>query len=162
MDLTQYRDEKILDQDPRKPDPRYVRGYHKAGKDYLRKGTGTGAVVERTHLPVLTLSGTDNEDGTCTITAAVTDWFGNAVTDAYLLECWISETALGAAADPGDIEASTGRIVTEHVADCVFQLATNSAGVAVVTVTGPDQTGVFHASLGGKIVQIELEISGNS
>ena len=163
METTKFVDAFVRTDDPRKPDPRYVRNYHKSGNDFARFGTAAGGVIaEKGYLPVLTLSGTDNEDGTATITVTVTQWNTNAVANAYLVRLWLSATALGAAADLGEIAATTGRIVTEHVTDAYLDVATNAAGVAVLTFTGADQTGVIHGAILGKVSALSLVITGNS
>ena len=162
METKEYSDDKILHSDPRRPDPRYVRHYHKAGKDYARDGIGQGEVHEKGYLPLVSVSGVDNEDGTATVTVTVTDWMGNAVEGAYMVRLWLSGSILGAPTDPGDIAATTGRILVEEVTDALCTIATNASGVAVLTITATvDGAQIVHAAIVGKISAGSIAITGN-
>ena len=163
METKEYSDYKILHSDPRRPDPRYVRHYHLEGKDYARDGIGQGTAHEKGYLPIISMAGTDNEDGTGTVTLTVTDWMGGAVTDAYMLRLWLSGSALGAPTDPGNIAATTGRILVEEVTDALCTVATDASGVAVLTITATSNgTQIVHAAVIGKITAGSLAVSGNS
>lgn len=99
------------------------------------------------------VSGVDGEDGTAAVTLQVTDQFGNALGGRWRLLVSANLTAAyGAAADIGDLAATTGVIQGEPLADGSFIVDTGSAGAFVGTHTrAADGTTYFDCVVLGPI-----------
>ena len=111
------------------------------------------------------ITAVDGEDGTATVTAKVTDQAGNTVAGTFLLRLWIAQTLLGAASDTNVttyVPASGGGTAAHtYTAKCDYDVLTASTGVAVMTLTGADDTYYAMAQLSGEVYGCECPVTGN-
>lgn len=108
----------------------------------------------------LSLTGTDNADGTGTLAVQVVDLAGNSVAGYFQFSFRTSATAYGAAADLGDFAATAGQILIEHTTDALGVVETNSSGAATLTITPTTDDEVFiQAELNGEVVATSIDIT---
>lgn len=110
----------------------------------------------------VTVTIVDGADGTGTATLQVIDQAGTAYGGVAQITARISATSYGAGADLGDLAATTGSIVTEHVADAVFLLETDASGEWEGTVTRTADGAVYiMAEVAGIVGVGNATITGN-
>lgn len=78
------------------------------------------------------------------VTLTIKDSTGAAVSDARVVECWLSSSATTGALATDDgitVTATTGSLLKEHTDDLIFKAVTNTSGVLVLSVADPDSAG---------------------
>lgn len=148
----------------KKPNNGFVALWLETKKLWLKRGVDrVGNRVEVEFEPYLSITGTDNEDGTGSFAVQVKKWNGDNPTDAYLLRVWFDDASLGAPTDLGTLTVDTGTLVKEETDDAVATVATDATGLAEITLDlTTDDTVYLHAAIIGKLTIAELAISGNS
>lgn len=113
-------------------------------------------IADAVSSPEIGISSTDNEDGTATVTVQCSK------AGRQVLQLWLSTAAYGAAADPGDIAATTGSILVEDTADALLQAVTDANGTLVLTLTRTaDGSTYVNAEKNGNAVSAEVAVTGN-
>jgi hypothetical protein len=104
-------------------------------------------------LPTLTLTGSDDADGTGTVSIQVKDAAGNALAGTFLIRTWIG-TADDYGADAlSDYSVSTGTAKEEVVANAEYLVVTDATGLAVMNIDNAGPGTVYAwAAINGKVL----------
>jgi hypothetical protein len=111
-------------------------------------------------IPQVAITGTDNTDGTGSVTIQVQDAAGNALAGRFLIRTWRSAAAYGAAAAITSYAVTTGTQLEEVVANADRIVVTDAAGKVVMAL---EDGGTHHvqAHVGGSALgYYELTITG--
>src|SRR6056297_3112139 len=125
----------------------------------LRPAAGPGAVDEdilaasvQDRIAQLSVSATDNEDGTATLSIQAQDAGGNSLADNVFVRAWV-----GGADDYGvdaitGVTASTGTLVNSHTSNGDVDVVTDATGLAELALDNNGAGSIYvWCALGGRI-----------
>lgn len=128
--------------------------------DRLNLTANPTVVFDFDYLTLLTLTGTDNEDGTGSMEIDVVDTDGAAVLSNHLIRLWISTTSIGAAAAVTGFAPSTGTETFEYLSEGDYDIISDENGVVVMDINnGGAGTVYVMAVINGKIYSTSLVIT---
>jgi len=118
----------------------------------------------RALMPVATVTGVDNADGTATFTVQIADDDGNAIAGKHLIRLWVSNGEKGepvSVAVAFDHVSGYGTPVREIAAESDYEVITNSAGQARRTLVAPsDGTYWVTAAVGTHLRSGSVAVTG--
>jgi len=114
------------------------------------------------HTPA-SITATDGEDGTASITVQVLNQDGNEVGSRYVVRLWLADTVNTApdATDKTAFAVATGVELDELTAQADYRILTDATGTAVCTLTAADGTYYAHAEIDGQVVTGTITVTGN-
>ncbi len=115
----------------------------------------------RAMTPALDLVGTDDADGTGSVSIQVVDVYtGDPIAGRYLVRCWIAEADCGAPAAQIGFSISAGTQVREITANADYEVISDLAGLVVMNIAAD---GIYYvmAEVDGKIYSTSVAITNN-
>ena len=112
------------------------------------------------YLAEITLTGTDDEDGTGSVELQMVDTLGNEIAENNLVRVWISTSDMGAAAAVTGFGATTGTETFEYLAEADYDVISDEDGTIVMDINnGGAGTVYVMAAIMGKIYSVTLAIT---
>ncbi|MCX5803659.1 MAG: hypothetical protein NTU69_09070 [Proteobacteria bacterium] len=117
----------------------------------------------RMFLPALELTGTNDADGTGTMSIQVEDpYTAEPLAGRYRVRCWIGTAAYGAPAAQTDFSVTTGTQLRQITADADYEVISDAAGLVVMNIdTATNATFHVMAEIDGAIYYGQVAITGN-
>ena len=113
-------------------------------------------------MPSLTLTGTDDEDGTGSMLIQVKDAGGNNLEDFFRIRAWIADDAYSEPDAQNDFSITYGEILREIEANADYEVITSSGGSCTMNIdTATDKTVAVMADIDGRIYTSNITITGN-
>ncbi len=113
-------------------------------------------------IPQLTLTGTNDADGTGSMSIQVKDAAGNNLAQQFVLRLWIADSLNAEPDSQTDFSVATGTQLREIQADADYEVITTSAGLAEMNIdTATDKTVYVMAEIDGRIYSNSVAITGN-
>lgn len=113
-------------------------------------------------IPTITLTGTDDADGTGSMAIQVKDAAGNALAERFRLRCWMSTSDFGAPVADTDFSVSAGAELREIIANADYEAISDATGLVVMSInTASDGTYYVMAEVDGRIYSGSVTITGN-
>ena len=129
-------------------------------KDRLNLTANPTVVLDDDYLAVLTLTGTDDEDGTGSVEIQVADTLGNDIETNNLVRTWVSTTDMGAAAAITGYAVSTGTEAYEYLSEADYDIISDADGTIVMDIdNGGAGTVYVMAAIMGKIYSVAVVIT---
>ena len=124
---------------------------------------GITAAALQDNMPTITITGTDDADGTGYAELQVKDAGGNNLSGYYLVRVWIGTASRGAPAAHADFSVTTGTEIREMTADAYYEVMTDSTGYIKMNIDRvADGTSYIMGVLGGHESAVgSVAITGN-
>jgi len=113
-------------------------------------------------IPQLSLSGTNDEDGTGTMDIQVQDAAGVNMSEYFRIRCWLSDSAVGAPVADTDFSVITEAELQEVEANADYEVISNLDGLVTMNISvAVDGTYYVMAEIDGRIYTGSVAITGN-
>jgi len=123
---------------------------------------GIGPATLQDQVPQLDLSGTDDTDGTGTMTIQAQDAGGNALAQRFLARAWIADAEYSEPDAQTDFSVTTGEQMREIEADADYEVISDGSGTIVMNIdAATDKTVYVMAEVDGRIWTGSVAITGN-
>lgn len=124
--------------------------------------TGITAATLQDRIPTITLSGTDDGDGTGYMELQVKDSGGNSLAQRFLIRVWIADAEYSEPDAQTDFSVTTGEEMRELEADADYEVISDAAGYVKMNIdTVGDTTVYVMAEIDGRIYTGSVTITGN-
>ena len=111
-------------------------------------------------IPQISLSGTDDEDGTGTMDIQVQDAAGNDLAQRFLIRTWIADAEFSEPDAQTDYSVTTGEQMRELEANADYEVISDATGLVTMNIdAGGAKTVYVMAELDGRIYSQSLAIT---
>jgi len=120
------------------------------------------AVALQDVIPSLTLTGTNDGDGTGTMDIQAKDAAGNNLAQRFLVRTWIANAEFSEPDAQTDFSVTTGEEMVEVEADADYEVICDTTGKITMNIdTAADKTVYVMAEIDGRIYTGSVAITGN-
>jgi hypothetical protein len=120
------------------------------------------APAVRALMQIPQIDGTDDEDGTGSVSIQMTDpYTGDPLAGRARVRVWIGSAEFGAPVAQTDFSVVTGTQLRQITADADYEVISTGAGLVVMNIVGADGSHYVHAEVNGRIYGQVVAITGN-
>lgn len=112
-------------------------------------------------VPTITLTGTDDGDGTGYMELQVKDSGGNSLSERFLIRTWIADAEYSEPDAQTDFSVTTGEEMRELEANADYEVISNASGYVKMNIDTSDKTVYVMAEIDGRIYTGSVAITGN-
>ena len=113
-------------------------------------------------IPQITLTGTDDADGTGSMAIQVKDAAANNLAERFRIRAWIADAEFSEPDPQTDFSVTTGEQLREIEADADYEVITDTTGLAIMNIdAATDKTVYVMAEIDGRIYSGSVAITGN-
>jgi hypothetical protein len=122
---------------------------------------GISAANLQDRIPTITLTGTDDADGTGYMEIQVKDSGGNSLSQRFLIRTWIADAEFSEPDAQTDFSVTTGEEMQEIEANADYEVISDATGYVKMNIDTSDKTVYVMAEIDGRIYTGSVAITGN-